>query len=133
MSQAGRFFLAVVLVIAALALTILHVKSQEIDRAAIVAQFFKDAKKARLANGQTFNCCDPAEAVGVQVTGADPFSFRATVIDPRRHRNATVGKKITAGRDRLAVWPQVPSFMGEIMFLQSHGEHVYCFFPQAGG
>lgn len=97
------------------------------------AEFFKNAKKARLINGQTFNCCEPAEAVGVRVTGATPTHIRGSITALHRHRAAKMGQNIEVEKGRIVVWPSPPSDMGDVMFLQSSGIYVYCFFPQAGG
>jgi len=104
------------------------------DLAAIArAEFFKNAKKARLANGKTFNCCEPAEAVGVRITGSTAPHFYGTIIALHRHRTAKLGQTLAVEKDRLVVWPTPPSDMGDVFFLQSAGTYVFCFFPQAGG
>jgi len=97
------------------------------------SEFFKNAKRAKLVGGGTFNCCDPAEAVRVRITGMVGTQFRAIVIDPMRHRVAKVGQEIFVSRNRLVVWPAPPSDMGDIIFLASGGGYSYCFFPQPGG
>lgn len=129
MSQAGRFFLAVIVACAAIALAILHAKADD-ERAA----FFRDAKKAiRICDPpkQTKDCCGLGDGVKVRVQYGD--NIIATVTGTGRHPTAKVGQQVVIPKCAIAKWPVVPASMRtDFLFIGSTGV-VHCFFPQAGG
>lgn len=117
------FVLAAIVVMSAASLA----WSQEPSR----EQFFKDAKKARLANGKTVDCCDPAEVIGVRVNGSQGDYIVGEATQLFRHKNVKLGQVLKVDKKNIVVWPVPPSDMGDLMFVEStFGKHVYCFFPQ---
>ena len=123
----GAIFCAAVL----LGLAISKARADEVP--SLKAEFFERAKRAKLADGRTVNCCGEGDAVRVRLLGQDEARglIIAEITDVMRSVNGRVGDVLTIPKGKVTIGLYSP-FDDPIAFIASNLT-PYCLSGPSGG